>query len=163
MLEVFPSLKPFSTIAEAAISILPSFLVITHPIFNQAHGQREKDSISQLPSLIDVATWLSSGNDSKWKWCVSQNRENISSLLLSADCHVDMIAGTQAAILNHEVGVNSVLRMADERLKVLVPDTVDSHPSLWGIMQTLVHVGKWYISALFNRLLFGVSVTCSWT
>lgn len=43
MLEIFPSLKPFSTIAETAISIFPSFLVITHPIFNQAHGQREKD------------------------------------------------------------------------------------------------------------------------
>lgn len=51
-------------------------------------------------------------------------------ILPLADCHVDVIAGTQAAILNQEVGVHCILRMADERLKVLVPDTVDRRPSL---------------------------------
>lgn len=59
--------------------------------------------------------------------CVRKGRKHILPL---ADCHVDVIAGTQAAILNHEVGVHCVLRMADERLKLLVPDTVDRHPSL---------------------------------
>lgn len=67
-----------------------------------------RKTIPSAPSQADVKMM-----------CITRGRKHI---LPPADCHVDVIAGTQAAILNHEVGVNCVLRTADGRLKVLVPD-----------------------------------------
>lgn len=70
--------------------------------------------------------------------CTTKGRKHI---LLLVDCHVDVIAGTQAAILNHEVGVNCVLRIVNEMLKVLVPVASDGLCKpyfMWGRVNCLI-------------------------
>lgn len=53
----------------------------------------------------------------------SDREKNVSSFLLFVDCHVDVLAGAQAAILNHEGGVNCILKMEYGRCWSLILET----------------------------------------